>query len=907
MHYIELLLMKELPKQYTPREHESHIYDTWESSGAFSPQTSSGDPFSVMMPPPNVTGILHLGHALENAILDTMVRFKRMQGFRTVLIPGTDHAAVATQAKVEKILIDQGMKDPRTELGREKLLEEIRHYAEKSKKTILSQIRTMGTSCDWGRLAYTFDEKREKAVNTVFTTMYKDGLIYRGYRVVNWSVKGQSTCSDDELEYTERPSKLYTFRYSATFPIPIATTRPETKLGDTAVAVHPDDVRYKKYIGQEFTVDVGAKNPLKIKIIATTDVDPSFGTGALGVTPAHSPIDFDMYEKQKADGDPIDLIQVIDQSGKMTDAAGVEYAGMTVADARQKFVTWLRTNQLLEKEEDIMQNVGTSDRFKDVVEALPMTQWFVDVNKVIPGRDKSLKELMTEAVTTGHNADPAQKIMITPQRFERIYLNWIAHLRDWCISRQVWWGHRIPAWHCVCGEIIVSTECPKHCPVCLSATLTQDPDTLDTWFSSGLWTFSTLGWPEKTRDLNDFHPSSWMQMGHEIIFFWMARMILMTTYILDCIPFKDVYIHGILRDEKGNKFSKSAGNNIDPIEISEKYGTDALRLSLLTGIAPGNDSKYYEERVISSRNFVSKLWNISRFVIAKIETEQEPLATYNGDLTTFDRMILCKMYETIKNVSTDLSHFRFAQAIETLLQFTWHDFADWYIEIAKFEKNIQTKKVILYQMLSDILALWHPFIPFVTEQIWQHIHANTLLITTQYPVESSYARFAQNSGDALTKATMIIALIEDIRALRQEHGISPNKKISLTLLNGTCDQELIMTHTDIISNLRTGISKIAFTDHVSTIPHTITHTTKHGITAMITMDTNVIDITQERAKKETERDQLRNYISTLDKKLSVRSFVENAPKHIVQQEQEKLSNAQKKIAEIEAYLTHISS
>ncbi|MDO8509751.1 MAG: class I tRNA ligase family protein, partial [bacterium] len=499
----------ELPKVFESQNYEEEIYRKWEESGFFNPDNLTGDSYSIMMPPPNVTGVLHLGHALENALMDTMARFQRMQGKKVLLIPGTDHAAVATQAKVESMLIKEGIKNPREELGRDGLLNKVREYAENSKKTILSQIRAMGTSCDWSRLAYTFDNTRSRAVNEVFVKMYNDGLIYRGYRVINWSVKGQSTCSDDELVYVERPGKLYYFKYSKDFPITIATTRPETKLGDTAVAVHPEDGRYKNLIGQKFTVDIGAQSPLVIHIIADVGIDPNFGTGALGVTPAHSTIDFEMYLKEKAQGNDIGLIPVIGEDGKMTIAAGVNYAGLSVEEARAKFVQYLRDNDLLEKEEDTMQNVGTSDRFNDVVEPLPKTQWFVDVNKLVPGTNKTLKDMMRDAVLSGDERS-LNKIKITPERFEKQYFGWIDNLRDWCISRQIWWGHRIPVWYRGM-EIFCGTEAPS------GEEWVRDSDTLDTWFSSGMWTFSTLGWPEKTADFKTFHPSSWMQMGYEIL------------------------------------------------------------------------------------------------------------------------------------------------------------------------------------------------------------------------------------------------------------------------------------------------------------------------------------------------------------------------------------------------------
>lgn len=801
--------MSEIPKAYNPEEVEDKIYKIWEESGAFNPDNfppkadqplaedlpKTVESFSIAMPPPNVTGILHLGHALENTLMDIMIRFQRMRGKKALLIPGTDHAAVATQAKVESDLVKSGQyKNPRQELGREKLLEIIRNYSEKSKATILSQIRKMGTSCDWSRLAYTFDSARSHAVNEVFSRMYRDGLIYLGYRVVNWSVKGQSTCSDEELVYIERPAKFYTFKYGKDFPISIATTRPETKLGDTAVAVHPDDKRYQKYIGQTFIVDIGAIKPLEIKVIADKSIDKNFGTGALGVTPAHSMIDFEMAEKNK-----LPIIKIIGEDGKMTAEAGKEYAGLDVQQCREKFVEYLKKQGLLEKEEDIVQNAGTSDRFGDVVEVLPMTQWFVSVNKKIPGRGKSLKDLMREAVTIGHNGDAKQKIKITPDRFKKIYLNWIDNLRDWCISRQIWWGHRMPVWYRDESrinskeenrEIYVGTEPPT------GEGWIQDPDTLDTWFSAGLWTFSILGWPasaeatagkpEKLNDLKIFHPTSWMQMGSELVFFWMARMILMSTYAIGQIPFKDVYIHGILRDKEGRKFSKSLGNGIDPLEIIKKYGTDALRLSLVIGTTPGNDMKFYEEKVEGYRNYINKLWNISRFILTAVDSEgliRRP-ADKSGDikkldakkLTLADKWILAGLNELVGSVTKNLDNFNFSQAGEEISRFTWNDFADWYLEIAKIEaKNSENsrkiKSVILIHCLKTILKLSHPFTPFVTEEIWSKFN-NSVLMAEKWP-DVFYKRSKRSAADF----EIIRNLITAIRNLRADNKIEPALKI----------------------------------------------------------------------------------------------------------------------------------
>ncbi len=1045
--------MKELPKSYQPQKSEDKIYKQWEESGYFNPDNLDGEPFSIMMPPPNVTGVLHLGHAMENTLMDAMIRYQRMNGKKTLLLPGTDHAAVATQAKVEKILIAKGTKNPREELGREKLLEEIRIYAEQSKSTIISQIRKMGTSCDWSRLAYTFDDIRSQAVNTVFKKMYNDGLIYRGYRVINWSVKGQSTCSDDELEYTERSSKLYTFKYSKDFPITIATTRPETKLGDTAVAVNPNDKRYAKYIGKVFTVDVGARNPLQIKIISDDGVEKDFGTGALGVTPAHSPIDFAMYEKQKANGTPIEIIQVIDTDGKMTAETGTNYEGLTVEEAREKFVSYLKENNLLEKEENIIQSVGVSDRFGDVIEAIPMTQWFIDVNKKIPGKDRSLKELMQDALDDGLNNDVAQKINITPKRFKDTYFSWIDNLRDWCISRQLWWGHQIPVWYrqvenqklkvksrsskdnqeiyvgikppknkytkaillhdwgsnpnkaffpwlktelenqgleviapslpnaknpdfnawlaefkklnidentlvigrslgstlalaaaqqghkigkliAVCtpltndviskffddigewqfdkirqniNEIVVvhSTDDPfipekvsqkisselstplimvenadhftsdQYSEILEACNLwTQDPDTLDTWFSSGLWTFSTLGWPKQTDDYKNFHPTDWMQMGRDILFFWMARMILMTTYSLDTIPFKDVYIHGMLKDKDGKKFSKSAGNTMDPLDVIKKYGTDALRLSLVTGISPGNDLKIYNEKIESSRNFVTKLWNIGRYINTSIATKHTILNTTN--LSSADEWILRKLNTLIINVGISIDKFNFSQASEMLREFTWSEFADWYVEIHKVEKNDD----VLVHVYRTLLKLWHPFIPFVTETIWQEMFdEKQLLMVTKYPQVQKLITKSDKTSFEVVKE-----LIVTIRNIRATFKVPVTAKINITLI--TTDTSLFKSQESLIQKLA-GVQKIVFNQKDS-LQKESASAVFEKIKLYVHLS-EIIDIEKEKRRLKNEIKTIKKYLNEINIKLSNKKFIANAPSSIIKKEKEKLS------------------
>jgi valyl-tRNA synthetase len=895
-----------IEKAYNPHESEQLIYKKWEKSGYFNPDecikkgiiSPDAKHYSIMMPPPNVTGVLHLGHAFEHSLMDIQARYQRMNGKRTVIIPGTDHAAVATQAKVEKILIESGISDPRKELGREKVLEKIREFAEMSQTSILNQIKRIGTSCDWSRLAYTFDEARSKTVNTVFKKMYEDGLIYQGYRVVNWSVKGQSTCSDDELEHMSRKATLYYFKYSADFPITIATTRPETKLGDTAVAVHPEDTRYKNLIGNTYTVDVGADKPLTIKIIADDGIDPEYGTGALGVTPAHSQIDFEMYEKND-----IELIQVIGQDGKMTKEAGKEYEGLIVEDARRKFVHWLRQNGLLEKEEEIDQNVSTSDRFKDIVEALPLRQWFVAVNKEIPGRNKSLKDLMKEVVTTGLNNDTEKTVTITPQRYEKVYTHWINNLRDWCISRQIWWGHQIPIWY------NVSEEAKKEWENLPDPSLThfirmnikytdmvysesepeqdgywiQDPDTLDTWFSSAMWTFSTLGWPEITDDFTTFHPTTWMQMGHEILPFWMARMILMTTYIHDDIPFKDVYIHGILRDEEGRKFSKSLGNGIDPLEMIDKYGTDALRLSLLSDVTAGNDSRFYEEKVEYYRNMINKLWNISRYIfmtvesVSKVEHHPEPQ-------TESDTWILLKLDELTQNIHQKMNNYHFSPCIELLRNFMWNDFADWYIEIAKIEKN---KDSILLYIFQEFITLLHPFAPYVTELLWENYADNPsdMLMVRTYPPTKELS-----SSDSFDH---IRDIITHIRSMRSENHIKPKTLIRCFLENTSETATLIESQLHIITKLaRCEIVHINTSPSDNTISSAIGSTTIH-----IELDGMLDEDDKARISKEVE--QLTSYITSLKRKLSNSQFVDNAPTHIVEQEKSKLQEALDKLAILE--------
>lgn len=863
--------MKELPKAYEPQQYEDAIYKKWEDSGLFNPDVciSSGftkntaDYFSVVLPPPNVTGNLHMGHAAMLAIQDVMVRYHRMKGDRTLWVPGTDHAAIATQSKVEKLVLEKEGKT-KYDLGRDEFLKRVEKFAQESHDTIVNQSKKMGASLDWSREAYTLDKERNLAVRTVFKKMYDDALIYRGYRVINWSVKGQSTASDDELVYVERPAKLYYFKYSKDFPITIATTRPETKLGDTAVAVNPTDKRYKKYIGQEFVIDVGAAQPLVIKIIGDDSVDAEFGTGALGVTPAHSAVDFEMYQKQKAAGNDIGLVQVIGEDGKITDAGGANYAGLSALEARNKFVEYLKTNNLLEKEEDIIQNVGTSDRFGDVIEPLPKTQWFIDVNKPVAERGgKTLKELMQDVIKN-------KQIEIVPDRFEKTYFHWIDNLRDWCISRQIWFGHQIPVWY-KGEEIFVGVQAPE------GEGWVQDPDTLDTWFSSGLWTFSTLGYPNmKAEDLKNYHPTSVMETGYDILFFWVARMILMTTYTLGDIPFKTVYLHGLVRDEQGRKMSKSLGNIIDPLDMIAKFGTDATRLSLLLGNTPGNDMKLSEEKIAGFRNFTNKLWNISRFMLINISEPKLDVAEPEAK-TLADKWILEKLYTIINRTSENIEKFNFALAGDELRDFTWGDLADWYLEIAKVEGG---KSEILNYILNTILKLWHPYMPFVTETIWQEVYgAEHILMVEQWP------KVVIHKKTDSTDFELIRSIITGIRSLRAENKIEPAKKIG-AFLNIGDRKNLVKENEEVVKTLAR-LEKLEFVESG----------------AEIALDlAGAVDVEKEKPRLEKEIAELVKYIAGLENKLSNQEFVNNAPPVVVEKEQTKLSEAKVKVEKLKEQL-----
>lgn len=790
-------------KPYEAKDTEDRIYKTWEKSGYFNPDKciedgvcqTDAESFSIVLPPPNVTGTLHNGHALMLAIEDTMVRYNRMKGKKTLWIPGTDHAAIATESVVVKKLAKE--KTNKHEIGREKFLELVSAHAKESQETIKNQLRKMGASLDWSREAFTLDEIRQKAVFTAFEKMYNDGLIYRGDRIVNWDPKGQTTVSDDEVEHEARKGKLYYFKYSNDFPITIATTRPETKLGDTGVAVHPEDKRYKEFIGKTYEVDfVGV--PLTIKVIADEEIDPEFGTGAVGITPSHSQTDWALAEKHD-----LPKKQIINEYGKIT-VSHPDYENKKVAEVREIVIEKLKAAGLFEKEVEIDQNVSISQRSKAIIEPLPKLQWWIDVNKEVPGEGKSLKDMMMEAVSK-------DGVEILPQRFEKVYTNWIENLRDWNISRQIWYGHRVPVWYDLSkeenknailfidnkfldryfnytelGKLIRinkdSGEIKSTCIECLrvgnGTTLSfssvsfllknkkirledlkkniigkdfskakpeisfkepqgsyfiQDEDTLDTWFSSGLWTFSTLGWPEKTEDLKTYHPTSVLETGSDILFFWVARMILMSKYLLKEIPFKTVYMHGMVLDKNGKKMSKSNPETaIDPITIVEEYGADALRMAMIVGVGPGSPNSLSAEKIKAYKKFGNKIWNATRFVLENTEGFDD---TNTPELEEKHKKFILMWRDLVKEITKEMEEYKFYLVAEKLYHFFWHTFADIVIEECKKDLNDSAKYTIM-RLLKEQLKALHPFMPFITEEIWGLIHGSKehkLLIINEWP------------------------------------------------------------------------------------------------------------------------------------------------------------------------------
>jgi len=904
-------MKKDLPKAYTPEAYEDKIYEKWEKSGYFNPDicvkkkvcAKDAKPFTIILPPPNITDKLHLGHGFTLAIEDLLIRYHRMKGDRTLWLPGTDHAAIATQNVVERnILEDEGK--TRHDLGKKKFLKKVWDFVKVTQATILKQTRKMGASLDWSRQAFTLDEPRKKAVRKMFVEMYKEGIIYRGERIVNWCPRCHSTLADDEVNYKEQKAKLYTFKYSQDFPFAIATTRPETKLGDTAVAVNPKDKRYKKYIGKIFAINF-VSVPLKLKIIADRNVDMKFGTGAVGVTPAHSMIDWQMSEVNK-----LPIVKVINEDGKIRGSFG-NYSLKNVVVAREMIVKELKKQKLLEKEEEMDNNLSVCYRCGTPIEPLPSKQWFVSVDKKLKRLgNKSLKEKAIEVAKTG-------KIEFIPERFTKKYLDWMENLHDWCISRQIWFGHEIPVWykkqesnhrqghrHSEAGgtgktrkqensseEIYVGVEPPK------GEGWIQDEDTLDTWFSSGMWTFSTLGWPDnfkngkKSGDLAKYHPTQVLDTGYEILTLWVSRMIMMSLFALEEIPFEKVYLHGMVLDEQGKKMSKSRGNGIDPIDVIKKYGTDAVRLSLLIGNTPGNDTRVFEEKIAGYRNFTNKLWNIARYIISDFRFPISDFDINPASLTVADTWIIRGIMNLIYNVNSDLDNFNFSAAGEKLRDFSWGDFADWYLEISKFEKTSEKDK-ILVKVLQDLSKLWHPFMPFVTEAIWQEMGNSKFLMVESWPDHKYYEGLIRKSNTPLN-FKLIKDIIASIRNARAENKVEPGRKVNAIIYAGHL-KDLVESQVDLIKRLRTGIGELEIKEKGLKIEREI-YITVGGVEIYLI---GAIDRDKEKERIKKEVVNLEKMIATAENKLKNKEFIAKAPKEIVKKEEEKLKSWQEALKKL---------
>ena len=867
---------------YEAKKYEDKIYKKWEKSGAFTPKPDpKKKPFTISMPPPNATGVLHLGHAVMLAIQDIMIRHHRMLGDSALWIPGTDHASIATQNKVEQQLAKEGK--TKYDLGRTDFLKEVHKYVATSQDTIRNQVRKMGSSCDWTRERYTLDKGLTNAVQEVFLRMQKDGLIYRGDRIVNWCPRCESTLANDEVEYKEVKDKMYWIKYG---PFILATTRPETKLGDTAVAVHPSDKRYKDMVGKKYMIP-GVLGEFEVIVVADHEVDPKFGSGAVKVTPAHSFADFEIAQRHK-----VAAKSIIDEKGCMMENCG-KYAGMTTAECREEIVKDMKKMDLIEKIEDYDHNLSICYRCGTPVEPLISKQWFIDVDKPViksGGKKVSLKERSIEVIKNG-------EIEILPSKFNKTYYNWMNNLHDWCISRQIWFGHRIPMWYCKdCGESIASKEKPEKCTKCKCEKLKQDPDTLDTWFSSGLWTFSTLGWPEKTKDLEYFHPTSVMETGYDILFFWIARMIIMTTYTLDEIPFQTVYLHGLIRDINGNKMSKSKPETcIDPLEMIEKYGTDAVRLSLVIGSTPGNDMRMNEEKIGGYRNFVNKVWNAARFALMNIEKEDlKTKFTQELVKTHADKWILTELQKLIKEVDGDMSKFRFSDAGTKIYDFIWGKYCDWYLEISKGEyKN----PAVLLHVLKETLKLLHPFTPFVTEKLWEHIDKDTMIMTEAWPEYDKALVFTKESKEMET----VNQVISEIRKLRAELKVEPAKKINAVIYSEKFEK-VIQDKAEAIKSLarleeleiakkgpKLEKAKAIFID---------------GVEIFLPLK-DMLDSEKEEKRIKKEIANKEGFVKSLEGKLGNPGFTAKAPKEVIEKEKGRLAAEKENLAKLKQQLEEL--
>ncbi len=872
--------MKELPKVYDPGTVEKRIYEMWQSHGCFKGVIDPDKkPFSIVMPPPNVTGQLHMGHALDSTLQDILTRYKRMQGYAALWLPGTDHAGIATQIKVEEELrVKEGL--TRYDLGREKFLDRVWEWKNKYGDRIVEQQKVLGASCDWDRSAFTMDETRAKSVRETFCELYEKGLIYKGSRIINWCPKCRTALSDAEVEYKDMPGSFWHIRYpieDSDEEFIIATTRPETMLGDSGVAVHPDDERYKHLVGKNAILPLVGR---KLPIVADEYVELGFGTGAVKMTPCHDPNDYEVGLRHD-----LEQILCIDEDAKIIN--GGKYNGMDRYEARKAIVADLEEQGYLVKVEPYNHNVGCCYRCGTVVEPLTSPQWFVKM--------KPLAEAAIEVVKDG-------RIKFVPERFTKTYMNWMENVHDWCISRQLWWGHRIPAWYCDdCGKITVSRTDPCECEHCHSKNIHQEEDVLDTWFSSALWPFSTMGWPDKTPELDYWYPTSVMVTGYDIIFFWVARMIFSGMEQMKKEPFHTVFIHGLVRDSQGRKMSKSLGNGIDPLEMAEKYGADALRFNLITGNSPGNDMRFYVEKCEAMRNFCNKIWNASRFVMMNLTVEDNHLPE---TLETEDKWILSKLNRVVKEVCDNMDSFELGVAAGKIYDFIWDDYCDWYIELTKPRLNgddeaakESAQRVLLY-VLVEILKLLHPFMPFITEEIWQALpHEGDALMMQSYPEYSEKLNFPEDEANF----GMVMDAIKAVRARRSEMNVPPSRKSHLIIVT---DKAKAFTDGEKF------ICKLAYASGVEVRAELPEST--DGMVSVITDNARMfmpmaelVDLEKERARMEKELANAKKQLDGQNAKLANENFVSRAPEKVVNAEREKKAKLEALIENLEESLKNL--
>lgn len=848
-------MSKELAKAYEPKEVEDRIYDFWMKGKYFHAEVDpKKKPYTIVIPPPNITGQLHLGHAMDETLQDTLIRWRRMQGYSALWLPGTDHASIATEAKIVEAMRKEGI--TKEEIGREKFLERAWAWKDQYGGRIVEQLKKLGSSCDWDRLRFTMDEGCNKAVNHVFKKLYDKGLIYRGERIINWCPHCKTSISDAEVVFEEKEGSFWHLRYplsDGSGYIELATTRPETMLGDTAVAVHPDDERYKALVGKTVILPLVNK---EIPIIADSYVEQDFGTGVVKITPAHDPNDFEVGLRHN-----LPVINVMDDGGVINENGG-KYAGMPALEARKQIVKDLDEAGFLIKIEPIKHNVGTCYRCGTVVEPRVSTQWFV-----------KMEPLAKPAIDAVKDGD----IRFIPERMDKVYYNWMENIKDWCISRQLWWGHQIPAWYCECGETIVSETVPTVCPKCGGTHLTRDPDTLDTWFSSALWPFSTLGWPDNTEELKYFYPTNTLVTGYDIIFFWVARMIFSGLEHMGEVPFNTVFFHGLIRDAQGRKMSKSLGNGVDPLDVISVYGADALRFTLVTGNSPGNDLRFSEEKVSASRNFANKIWNAARFILMNIEGKDIDCALPKK-LYTSDKWILNRFNNVTAAVTENLEKFELGMAVSKLYDFIWDDFCDWYIELAKIrmngadEESADSARRVLVWTMSNTLKLLHPFMPYITEEIWQTLpHDGEALIVAKWPEYDEALSFPQEANDLEN----VMALIRAIRTRRNEMNVPPSKKAHIYI--DTAHPAPYEEASEFIARLAYG-SKVEIGTGFD-VQGAVTAVTDDA-KALLPMD-DLVDKAAETARLNKELANAQKQLDTVKAKLANEKFTSKAPQNVI--------------------------